>query len=100
VLFRRRFLLTFDVNLVSRSTTFANWTLVPLPALHLESVPAPNRDAAVGAPMDQKDAVQIPEFPVPRRGAAGEDEGEGRALRFAALVSWRSRSALARLSQE
>ena len=46
----------------------ANKRLVPLPA--------PNRHAAEHTPMSQEDAVQIPEFPVPRGGAAGEDEGD------------------------
>jgi hypothetical protein len=42
----------------------------------LESLPAPNRDATKRAPMSQEDAVQIPELPVPRSSAAGEDEGD------------------------
>src|SRR5260370_22001364 len=42
----------------------------------LESLPAPNRHTAERMPMSQEDAVQIPEFPVPRCGAAAEDEGD------------------------
>ena len=82
---------------VKSSITWYIVLLSPSVNKRLEPLPAPNRHAAEHTPMSQEDAGQIPELPVPRGNAAGEDEGDrdatgaraagpGRRVNHAALV--------------